>query len=82
MKSDDDKAALVLLGEQLRSAREKAGLKQAEVANLARINPNYYSQMERGAVNSSFAMIGRACRVLGIRSLSLPTLSHPEDPAQ
>jgi len=61
----------VELGEKLRKAREKAGLKQSDVAEKAGINVSYYAQIERGEVNLSFDKLQSIIKVLKIKSLDI-----------
>jgi transcriptional regulator with XRE-family HTH domain len=61
----------VELGEKLRNAREKAGLKQSEVAEKAGINVSYYAQIERGEVNLSYDKLQSIIKVLKIKSLDI-----------
>jgi len=70
MNTDDEKVRRKL-GERLKSAREKAGLTQAEVATRAGINTNYYAVVERGEGNLSVEKLNRIMRVLGIKSLDI-----------
>lgn len=73
MKSEDMKKIRQELGEQIRNAREKANLKQQEVAELAAINVSYYAQIERGEVNPSFEKLHNITTVLGIKTLDIGT---------
>lgn len=61
----------VELGEKLRKAREKAGLKQSDVAEKAGINVSYYAQIERGEVNLSYDKLQSIIKVLKIKSLDI-----------
>lgn len=71
MISKDDENVRRKLGERLRTAREKAGLTQAQVAEKAGVNANYYAVVERGAGNLSVEKLNRIMRVLGIKSLDI-----------
>lgn len=70
MNTDDEKVRRKL-GERLKSAREKAGLTQAQVATKAGVNANYYAVVERGEGNLSVEKLNRIMRVLGIKSLDI-----------
>ncbi|OGK12802.1 MAG: hypothetical protein A2W80_10415 [Candidatus Riflebacteria bacterium GWC2_50_8] len=59
------------LGEQLKRAREKIRLTQAEVAASAGINVSYYAQIERGEVNPSFEKLYSISKALKIKSLNM-----------
>ncbi len=59
------------LGEQLKEARLKVKLTQAEVANLAGIHVNYYARCERGKENPSFEVLQGIMKALKIKSLDL-----------
>lgn len=66
-----DETARIKLGNQLRAAREKRGLTQAEVATKAKLNANYYAVVERGEGNLSFDKLQRILKVLGIKQLDI-----------
>jgi transcriptional regulator with XRE-family HTH domain len=57
------------LGAKLKKARLKIGLTQAEVASKADVNVNYYAQIERGEVNTSFEKLHNILKALNIKSL-------------
>lgn len=73
MKSEDIKTIRQELGERIRKAREKANLKQQEVAEMAGINVSYYAQIERGEVNPSFEKLHSITTTLGIKTLDIGT---------
>jgi len=54
-------------GKQIKEAREKLNLIQAEVAEKADITVNYYAMIERGEVNPSYEKIKSIARVLKIK---------------
>ena len=70
MNSNDDKI-LEGLGKELRTAREKAGLTQQQLAKKADINANYYAVVERGEGNLSYEKLQRILKVLKIKSLDV-----------
>lgn len=70
MNSEDNKIRKEL-GDKLRKAREKTGLTQAEVAEKADVNNNYYAVIERGEANPSYEILQRITKVLKIKSLDL-----------
>jgi transcriptional regulator with XRE-family HTH domain len=57
------------LGAKLKAARERAEMTQAEVAEAANVNVNYYARIERGEENPSFEKISAILKALGIGSL-------------
>jgi transcriptional regulator with XRE-family HTH domain len=61
----------ISLGDQIRTAREKAGLTQADVAKAASIDVSYYAEIERNAVNPSYRKIQAIAKVLKIKSISV-----------
>jgi transcriptional regulator with XRE-family HTH domain len=71
MNSPRDKKIRKNLGNKLRQAREKAGLTQADLAEKAGVNPNYYATVERGENNPSFEKLQKILKVLGIKSLDI-----------
>ncbi len=56
------------LGKNLKKARLKEGLTQADVARKSDIHVNYYAQIERGVVNPSLEIIEAIVKTLKIRS--------------
>lgn len=55
-----------MLGDELRKARNKAGLTQEQVAARARISREYVSQLERNRQSPTVDMLLRVCRILGV----------------
>ncbi len=62
-----DEKAKKEFGERVKTAREKAGLTQLEVAEKADMTVNYYAMIERGEVNPSFEKIKAIAKVLKIK---------------
>lgn len=60
----DFSAALQLLGERIRAARQRLGISQEELAFRAEIDRTYVSQIERGIGNPSLLVMLRLSRVL------------------
>lgn len=58
----------IQLGKNIRKARRKIGLTQAEVAQKAGVNMNYYSRIERGEVNSSIEIVENIAKALKVKS--------------
>lgn len=71
MNSEEDQIVRKKLGGQLKAAREELGLTQAQVADQAGVNPNYYAVVERGEGNLSFDKLQRVMKVLKIQSLDV-----------
>ena len=63
----NDKNTTKGLGERLRTAREKLGLTQSEVAKKAKMTVNYYAMIERDEVNPSLKKLQSVVKVLGIK---------------
>ena len=58
----------ILIGEQIRFAREKAKLTQEQFAERIEVSPQYISDLERGVVGISIPTLKRACVALGTSS--------------
>ena len=56
----------VEIGEQVKTAREKARLTQEQLAERIEVSPHYISDLERGVVGISLATLRRLCVTLGI----------------
>jgi transcriptional regulator with XRE-family HTH domain len=54
-----------VLGEELRKARQRAGLTQEEVAARARISREYVSKLERDQYSPTADVLIRICTALG-----------------
>jgi transcriptional regulator with XRE-family HTH domain len=57
---------LALLGGRLKRARLQLGLTQAQVAERAGFDPQYYNRIERGKVNVTFLTLQRISSALAI----------------
>ncbi|CAN5542152.1 hypothetical protein BH10ACT7_BH10ACT7_12430 [soil metagenome] len=55
-----------VLGERIRAERQKLGVSQDDVANLAGINVSNYGKIERGLSNPTFHTVIRIAAVLDI----------------
>ena len=62
-----DQTTVSKFGKQLKDAREKLNLTQADVAKKAEMTVNYYAMIERGEVNPSFEKIKNLARVLKLK---------------
>jgi transcriptional regulator with XRE-family HTH domain len=56
-----------VLGEELRKARDSAGLTQEELAYRAKLSRNYISLLELDQKSPTFDTLTRICEALGIR---------------
>jgi transcriptional regulator with XRE-family HTH domain len=71
MNSKNSEKILKDLGDRLKKAREEIGLTQAEVAKAAGMHVNYYAQIERGEINTSYEKLQAITKVLKIKSLDM-----------
>ena len=55
------------LATQIREAREKKGLTQAQVAKLANVTETFYAMTERGETNPSYVKLKSILGVLGLK---------------
>lgn len=55
-----------MVGEELRKAREGAGLTQEELSSKARVDRSYISQLERGLKSPTLDMLLRLCKAMGV----------------
>jgi len=55
-----------LVGERLRAIRKQKGLTQAQVAEKARLNDKYYSEVERGIRNITLVNLQKIAKALGV----------------
>lgn len=60
--------SLQIIGQNLREAREKQHLTQAEVAQKADISTNHYAQIERGEANASIETFESVLKALNVKS--------------
>lgn len=54
------------IAKQVKEAREKKKLTQAEVAQGAEISVTYYAMIERAEANANSDILGKISKVLGI----------------
>ena len=66
MKSFDEEKVAKEFGAFIREAREKKGLKQAEVAMQLGICRPYYCYIEQGARSIYFSRAFQICKILGV----------------
>lgn len=58
----------ILIGEQIKLAREQAKMTQEQMAERVEVSPQFVSDLERGVVGISVATLKRVCMVLGVSS--------------
>lgn len=58
----------IQIGEEIKSARERAKLTQEQFAERIDVSPQYVSDLERGVVGASIATLKSICTVLGVSS--------------
>jgi len=56
-----------VLGEELRKARQAAGLSQEKVATTARVSREYVSMIERGEYQPTVEVFMRVCAAIGVK---------------
>lgn len=55
-------------GKNLKRARYRKDLTQAEVAQKAGVNVNYYARLERGEANPTLELLSKITRILDVKS--------------
>lgn len=58
----------IQIGENLKKSRKKINLTQAEVADKAGINVNFYARLERGEVTASLNTLKVLLKILKVKS--------------
>lgn len=64
----DRKEINILVGNQIRIARERAGLTQEQFGALVSLGPKHVSDIERGYVGISISTLKRICEQLAVSS--------------
>ncbi len=67
----DSQKDLKRLSNLIKSARKKKKMTQAQVAEKAGVNKNYYAVIERGETNPSYTTLRKLGEVLDIKLLPL-----------
>jgi transcriptional regulator with XRE-family HTH domain len=67
----NDEKVLKNLGNRLKKAREAAKMTQSDVAKAADINVNYYAQIERGEINTSYEKLQSIAKALNLKSIDI-----------
>jgi transcriptional regulator with XRE-family HTH domain len=70
---------LVRFGKRLRQIREKVGVSQERLAEMARLHRTYVSSVERGKRNISLLNIDRLASALGISLRQLMPETRRDD---
>ena len=60
-----------MLGQELKRARDEAGLSQEEVAHRAGIDRSYLSQLENDRKSPTLDLLLRVCAALGVKAATL-----------
>lgn len=60
-----------LLGDRIRSIREKKGLTQEDLADKASIDVSYLAKIENGYVNTTIRYLIKISRALGVKAKDL-----------
>lgn len=58
----------IQIGEQIKTARERARMTQEQMAERIEVSPQYVSDLERGVVGTSLTTLKRVCTALGVSS--------------
>ncbi len=56
------------VGNKLKKARLKLGLRQVDLAQKAKINSNCYAKLERGEVTPTLTTLKKILKALGLKS--------------
>ncbi len=68
MRSDQDKKSVQRLASKLKEIRLKKGMKQIDVAEIAGIDSNYYSRVERGEAIPTVVTLKKILSALKVKS--------------
>jgi transcriptional regulator with XRE-family HTH domain len=60
-----------MLGDELRKAREAAGLTQERLAFKAGVHRTYVSLLERNRKSPTLDVLSRLCKALGVRASTI-----------
>lgn len=75
--SSDQEPLLVLVGTRIRAARQRAKLKQSDVANVIGTKQSYIVGVEAGQANITLRTLGRVAAALGVSPVSLLMEEEP-----
>jgi transcriptional regulator with XRE-family HTH domain len=65
------KDTTVKIGEKIKQARLQQGVTQAEVAEKAGLNTNYYARIERGEASATIEAIQKIAKALKVTSADI-----------
>jgi transcriptional regulator with XRE-family HTH domain len=71
LAGDDPKGFNGSVGEAIRRARQEHGWTQAQLADQAKLSPNYIARLERGELGPSLFVAHRICEALSIDLVAL-----------
>ena len=69
----------IQIGKQVKLAREKSRLTQEQLAEQLECTPQYLSDLERGVVGISVALLKKLCVVLGVSSDDILFAEEPKN---
>lgn len=62
------KDTAIQIGERIKQARQKQGATQADIANKAGLNTNYYARVERGEATATVDALQKIAQALNVKS--------------
>jgi XRE family transcriptional regulator, regulator of sulfur utilization len=62
------KDTAIKIGERIKQARQQQGATQAEVAEKAELNANYYARIERGDATATVEALQKVAHALKVKS--------------
>jgi transcriptional regulator with XRE-family HTH domain len=65
------KDTAIKIGEKIKQARQQKGATQAEVAEKAGLNTNYYARIERGDATATIEAVQKIAKALDVRSANI-----------
>jgi transcriptional regulator with XRE-family HTH domain len=68
---NSNKDTSVKIGQKIKHARQQLGKTQAEVAEKAGLNTNYYARIERGDATATIEAIQKIAKVLNVTSADI-----------
>lgn len=65
------KDTAIKIGEKIKQARQQKGATQAEVAEKAGLNTNYYARIERGDATATIEAVQKIAKALDVTSADI-----------
>jgi transcriptional regulator with XRE-family HTH domain len=65
------KDTAIKIGEKIKQARQQKGATQAEVAEKAGLNTNYYARIERGDATATIEAVQKIAKALDVASADI-----------